>query len=102
MPDDARHYEQWNTRELRNAEATASRFLQENSAQIAQTLRAKMRFLDNLVERLGNPATTFEDRLEYLARVSEIARLIQADADGFFELASRPVVARILATVRKR
>jgi hypothetical protein len=46
--------------------------------------------------------TGFDDRLEYLARISEIARLIQSDADGFFELASNPVVARILTSVPQK
>lgn len=99
MPDDHRHYGKWSKEELRNAEATASRFLEDNSSQIAETIRAKAKFLDALVQRLSNKKTPFDDRLEYLARISEIAQLIQADADGFFELASNPVVARILTTV---
>ena len=102
MADNQRHYGKWTREELRNAEVTASRFLEDNSAQIADTLRAKTRFLETLVQRLSMKQTTFDDRLEYLARVSEIAQLIQADADGFFELASNPVVARILTTVSRK
>jgi len=99
MPDEQRHYGKWSREELKNAEVTASRFLEDNCAQIADTIRAKTKFLEALVERLSVKGTGFDDRLEYLARISEISRLIQSDADGFFELASNPVVARILTTV---
>ena len=98
-PDDPSSYGRWSGEELSKAESTARNFLEENSTQIADTMRAKLRFLDALIQRLSLKTTSFEDRLEYLARVSEIARLIEADADGFFELASQPVVARILGTV---
>ena len=101
MPDENRPYDKWSREELRNAETTASQFLEENSAQIAETMRAKIRFLEILVQRLSMKQTCFQDRLEYFARVSEVAQLIQGDADGFFELASQPVVAGILATVDK-
>jgi hypothetical protein len=98
-PDDAPSYGNWSREELSKAENTASQFLEENSAQIADTMRVKLRFLETLIQRLSLKNTTFEDRLDYFARVSEIARLLEADADGFFELASQPVVARILGTV---
>ena len=102
MGNDDRHYGNWSRDELRKAEATASQFLEENSSQIADTMRAKAKFLETLIQRISMKKTTFNDRLEYFARVSEIARLIQDDADGFFELASQPVVARILGTVPKK
>jgi hypothetical protein len=85
--------------ELLIAEATAKSFLQDHSIQIADTLRAKLRFLDLLVQRVALPHAAFEDRLDYFARISEIAQLIEEDANGFFELASSPMVARIVATV---
>jgi hypothetical protein len=99
QPDDAPSYGKWSREELSKAEATACQFLEENSAQIAETMRAKLRFLEMLIQRLSLKTTSFQDRLDYFARVSEIARLIEADADGFFELASQPVVARILGSV---
>lgn len=102
MPDQPRHYGKWSKEELRSAEATASRFLEENSQQIAETMRAKARYLELLIQRLSQPKTGFEDRLEYFARVSEVARLIESDANGFFELASQPMVARILGTVPRK
>ncbi len=102
MPDRRRNYGKWSREELRKAEETASQFLEENSSQIGDTMRAKIRFLEGAIHRLSLPATSFDDRLDYLARISEIARLIQADADGFFELASQPMVARILGTVTRK
>lgn len=98
-PEDHRHYGPWTKEELHKAEATACQFLEENSARIAETMQAKVKFLQDLIERLSLKEIGFQDRLEYFARVSEIARLIQADADGFFDLASQPMVARILGTV---
>ncbi len=101
MPDQSRNYGKWSAEELRKAEATASRFLEENGGQIAETMRAKAKFMETLMQRLSQPKTTFQERLDYLARISEIADLIKADADGFFELASQPTVARILGTVKR-
>jgi hypothetical protein len=101
MPDNSRQYGKWSKEELRKAEVTASQFLEENSTQIADTMSAKARFLTALLERLAAKETSFENRLEFFARVSEVASLIQEDANGFFDLASQPVVARILATVPK-
>ena len=83
------------------AHSTASRFLEEHRDQIAATLRAKAGFIECLIERISRPETTLEDRLECFARIGEIARLVEHDADGFFDLASRPVVARILAKVQQ-
>jgi hypothetical protein len=102
MPENPRNYGRWTPEELRKAEATASQFLAENSTQIGDTMRAKAKFLETLIHRVSQPRTSFEDRLEYLARISEIAQLLQNDADGFFQLASQPVVARILGTVSKK
>jgi hypothetical protein len=98
-PEDNRPYGKWSREELRNAEVTASQFLEENSVQIADTMRAKVKFLETLLQRLSQKKVGLADRLEYFARISEIAELLQDDADGFFELASQPVVARILATI---
>lgn len=101
-PDPNQNFGRWSKDELRHAETTASRFLEDNSTQIAETMRDKARFLETLIERLSAKKTPFEDRLEYFARISEIAQLIQEDADGFFHLASQPVVARILSNVPQK
>ena len=102
MPDKNRPYGKWSKEELRGAEVTAQRFLEDNRVQIADTMRAKAKFLETLIHKVSLPKTSFDDRLEYFARISEVAQLIQQDADGFFELASQPVVARILGTVDKK
>ena len=102
MSDKHRAYGNWNGQQLRQAEATANRFLEQNSSEIAEPMRIKVRYLENLIQRISLKTTSFEDRLEYLARISEIDGLIQDDADGFFGLASQPAVARILATVPKK
>lgn len=99
MPENQKPYGKWSKEELLTAETTARQFLQDNSAQIADTMRAKAKYMETLIQRIGHPKTSFEDRLDYFARISEIAALIQDDADGFFKLASQPVVARILKTV---
>ena len=98
MPEE-RHYGKWSKEELIRAETTASDFLEENCGQIAETLRAKIHFLEVLIQRLSQKTTSYDDRLEYFARIGEIAQLIQEDADGFFKLASQPVVARLLSSV---
>jgi hypothetical protein len=100
MLDKQRNYGEWNPDELRKAEATASQFLAENGGEIAENIRAKAKFLEPLIQRLSAPRTSFHDRLEYLARISEICQLIQEEADGFFHLASQPMVARILGTLK--
>lgn len=97
-----RPYGKCSREELRDAEVTASDFLNDNCAQIGDTLRAKARFLDILIQRISSKSISFEDRLDCFARISEIAVLIQEDADGFFELASEPMVARILGTVSRK
>jgi hypothetical protein len=102
MPEQNRHYGKWSKEQLRNAESTASHFLEENAAPIGDTLRAKAKFLETLIHRVSLKKTSFEERLDYFARISEVARLIQEDADGFFELASQPVVARILSNVPRK
>lgn len=99
-PDDT-NYGRWSSEELRKAENTATKFLEDNGTQIAETLRAKVRFLEVLIQRLSSKKTTLDQRLDCFARVSEICDLLQEDADGFFQLASQPVVARILANAKK-
>ena len=95
-------YGRWSREELRKAEVTATQFLEENAGQISETLRAKAKFLEGLIQVLGQKRASLDQRLDSFARISEIAQLLKEDADGFFELASQPLVARILATTKKR
>lgn len=101
MPENQRPYGKWSREQLLEAEAAASQFLEQNCSPIAEAMRAKAKFLETLIHRLSLETTSFDDRLEYLARIGEIARFIQDDADGFFELASQPGVALILRSVRQ-
>ena len=95
-------YGRWSKEELRKAEATASQFLEENAPQISETLRAKARFLEGLIQTLGHKKTPLDQRLDCFARIAEISQLLKEDADGFFELASQPLVARILLNSKKK
>jgi hypothetical protein len=102
MADQRNHYERWSKEELRKAEATAKRFLEDNGNQISNTLKMKLKYLDQLVNRLANRRGSLDDRLDCFARIAEISQLLKDDAEGFFELASQPVVAQILNTVRAK
>jgi hypothetical protein len=99
-PDRRSNYGRWSKEELRKAEATAKQFLEDNGSQISDTLRTKVQYLDLLVDRLASRKGSLDERLDCFARIAEIAQLLKDDAEGFFELASQPVVAQILNTVR--
>jgi exonuclease VII small subunit len=96
------NYGKWSKEQLRKAEATARQFLDENGAQISDTLRTKVKFLETLVNRLNQKNLTLDQKLDCFARIGEISQLLKDDAEGFFELASQPVVARILSTVKHK
>ena len=100
MADQKNNYGKWSKDELRKAEATARKFLEDNGDQISETLRTKVRYLEVLVNRLASRKTSLDERLDCFARIAEISQLLKDDAEGFFELASQPVVAQILNTVR--
>lgn len=101
-PDQRSNYGKWSKEKLRKAEATARQFLEENGSQISDTLRTKLKYLDLLVNRLANRKGSLDEKLDCFARIAEIADLLKEDAEGFFELASQPVVAQILNTVKGR
>src|SRR6266542_1323957 len=96
------NYGKWSRDELRKAEATAKQFLEENGLQISDPLRTKVKYLDILVHRLATRKSSLDERLDCFARIAEVAKLLKEDAEGFFELASQPVVAQILNTVKSR
>lgn len=95
-------YEKWTERELRRAESVAANFIHENIDTIGESLRARVASLDDLVTRLGRQHLSFDERLHILARIEEISRALQQDAQGFFHMASEQVVARILAQVESK
>lgn len=100
MADQRNNYGKWSKEELRKAEATAKRFLEDNGNQISETLKTKVKYLNQLVNGLATRKCTLDERLDCFARIAEIAQLLKDDAEGFFELASQPVVAQILNTVK--
>ena len=95
-------YASWNERELRRAESVAGRFLQDNVENISESLRVKVEQLDQLVRQLHQPVLTLDQRLHIFASIDEIARTLQTDAQGFFRMASEPVVARILTQIEPK
>ena len=102
MADERNDYGKWSNEELRKAEATAKRFLEDNGNQISDTLKTKLRYLNQLINRLATRRCTLDERLDCFARIAEISQLLKDDAEGFFELASQPVVAQILNTVKAK
>jgi hypothetical protein len=94
------NYSEWSQGELRRAERVAGEFLEENAEEILGTLRAKLKFLQVLIERLDRPAASLDYKLDCFARISELSDFIKDDARGFFELASNPMVARLLSEVQ--
>jgi hypothetical protein len=94
-------YSQWSEEELRRAESEADRFLNENEAQIRENLEAKLALLDGLVKSLGGQQMSLDERLDCFARIAEVSGALEADAKGFFSLASEPLVARLLAKSKR-
>ena len=91
------NYSEWSGAELARAEATASRFLDEKHKDIARVLETQCAVLEHFVSALRGQGLTLEQRLDYFARISEISQGIRDCAEGFFELGSQPLVARMLA-----
>jgi len=100
-PNRRPNYGTWSSEELRRAESTASKFLQDHAPQISETFRVKMRCLETLLKRLNSKGVTLDQRLDCFARIAEISQMLKDEAEGFFELGSQPVVARVLAHMRR-
>ena len=95
-------YAKWSEPELRRAESVAAQFLEENGDPIGENFRAKLDELAELANLIRHPRLSLDERLHAFARIAEIARALQDDAQGFFHMASEPVVARILAQVENK
>jgi hypothetical protein len=92
------NYDDWSDQELRRAESVAGAFIEENRDPIRESFQLTVHELDDLVKSLCS-SLPLDERLHRFARIAEIARTLEEDAQGFFSLASEPVVARILANV---
>jgi hypothetical protein len=101
-PAQGNDYTKWSLDELRKAESVAQKFLTDNGPQIWENFCRKLEALDVLVTCLKNKNITLDQRLDCFARIAEISQAMKDDAEGFFELASEPVVARILSNVRSK
>jgi hypothetical protein len=95
MGPESNDYTKWSEDELRRAELVANKFLSENGAEIWEYFKNKVNSLDQLIESLRQPME-YDARLDCFARIAEVARALEDDAEGFFGMASEPVVARIL------
>ncbi len=91
-------YSRWSALELRRAEITARQFLTEKQQDISRAFSSQCEALETLVAMLRDPDLTLEDRLDCFARIAEVSEGIQDCANGFFDLGSQPLVARVLAT----
>jgi hypothetical protein len=96
------NFSEWSQQDLRRAERIAGEFLEENAEQILNTLRAKLNFLQVLVARLDCPGAPLDHRLDCFARIAEVSDFMKADAQGFFELASNPIIARLLTGLPRK
>ena len=93
-------FSQWSGAELERAESTATQFLTEKQDDISRVLARQCAVLERLVEILGTPGLRVEEKLDCFARIAEVSQGIQDCANGFFELGSQPLVARVLATAK--
>ena len=96
------NYAKWSDQELRNAVSVADRFLLENGDQIHENFPAKVDALDDLIESPHEGDLTLDERLDCYARIAEVSGALAEDAQGFFGLASEPVVARLLANGKRQ
>lgn len=90
-------YSRWTGPELRRAELTATQFLNEKQQDISRAFSSQCEALETLVAMLRKPNLSLEDRLDCFARIAEVSAGIQDCAQGFFDLGSQPLVARVLA-----
>lgn len=95
-------YTGWNNAELERAQNTAHRFLTVNQAKISNALSQQCRILGGLIASLESGTLSFDERLDCLAHIADVSQMLRDSADGFFELGSQPVVARVLANAELR
>jgi hypothetical protein len=89
-------FSKWTGSELARAEATAEQFLSEHQLSISQVFARQCVILQRMVALLGVDNLTLEERLDCFARIGEVADGMQRSANGFFNLGSQPLVARML------
>ena len=90
-------YSTWSGAELARAESTAEQFLSQNHIAIWHSFARQGAVLERLVALLKREDLSMEQRLDCFARIAEVSEGVQDCANGFFELGSQPVVARMLS-----
>ena len=90
-------YECWSAPELVRAERTAATFLSRNHMAIYQAFARQGAVLGKLVAVLKQEDLSLEQRLDCFARIAEVSKGVEDCANGFFELGSEPLVARVLS-----
>ena len=94
---DSFDYSGWTGAELARAENTADEFLSQNHLAIWKSFSRQGAVLERLVSVLKRADLTLEERLDCFGRIAEVSRGVHDSANGFFELGSQPVVAKVLA-----
>ena len=95
--DSSFDFSHWTDSELARAETTAGQFLADNQMTISLVFARQCAILQRMVAMLGCGDLTLEQRLDCFARIGELADGMQKSANGFFDLGSQPLVARMLA-----
>jgi hypothetical protein len=95
--DSSFDFSHWTDSELARAETTAGQFLAEHHNTISMVFARQCAILQRMVSMLAQGNLTLEQRLDCYARIGELADGMQRSANGFFELGSQPLVARVLA-----
>jgi len=90
-------YSSWTGAELERAESTAHEFLSTNHAAICQSFARQAAVIEKLIAYLKRTDLSADERLDCFARIAEASEAMHDCANGFFDLASQPLVARLLA-----
>ena len=92
LPD----FTNWSGRELQNAEAAATDFLNENIAEIAVTFEKRLSLMWRLAARMKSAEADFDERMMCLSMLRELAQGLGDSAQEFFEIGCQPHVANII------
>lgn len=95
--DSSFDFSHWTDSELARAEVTAGQFLNDNQVTISVVFARQCAILQRLIAMLGHGNLSLDEQLDCFARIGELADGLQRSANGFFNLGSQPLVARMLA-----
>lgn len=95
LPD----FDKWSQRELRNAEAAAIEFLNDNIVDIATTFEKRLGLMQRVTARLKSDSAGFQERMMCLSMIQELAQGLEESAQEFFDIGCQPSVANIVRKV---